>query len=207
MTVEKQTSAKRKAARVKRGDRLDATLAFNNLKITLSSDKPEKTLPELRKLLEVMRSLEDEHLLYEDIVGYELKEKLSSEMIENPEVMSMIKSCLGASEEYLVTRTTIDVLDEVDLERKRRTRQIRPGELKRALDKLFFSLDLKGLQSALVHIKGGIARAQRLMVLDHINRRLNYPKMRVFNTHDASDDKVLIEAVLFGDFQYERNDY
>ncbi|RME53861.1 hypothetical protein D6783_00625 [Candidatus Woesearchaeota archaeon] len=184
---------------------LEATVSLPGVRISLTSDAPERSLQELRRLVEAIGSVENDALLYEDFLQYELKERLSSDVTENPEIMALIKETLAVEEDYLVRRGVVDVVEEYDLVEKKKGRIIEPVALKQCLDKLFVGVEVPAVRSALVHIKGGVDKAQRVMVLDHINKRLNYPKLRVFNTKSRGDDKLLIEVILFGDFQYSEH--
>ncbi|NJL43881.1 MAG: hypothetical protein HC945_00965 [Nitrosarchaeum sp.] len=185
---------------------LNATISVSSLKISVTSDDPVRALPELRKLVEAVGSLENDAMLYEDMLGFELKEKLSSEVVENQEIMAIIKNTLNVEEDYLVTKGVLDVIDELDFEKRNKEAVVDQDQLRSCVESIFSSVEVPAVRSAIVHVKGPIGKSQRLMILDTINRRLNYPKLRVMNTDARQEDKVLIEAILFGDFQYERQE-
>lgn len=170
-----------------------------HFKLDLTSPTPEQTLPEVRRLVEVM-GVEDESPLMEDMNLFELKSRLSEEFFQHPDLLTRVKSSMILDEEVRILKHIIPIEHEYDLDNGKRQEQVNVLSVKSRISQLFHDVEIQRVRECLVHIRGELSREQQCIIMDAIKQRLGVQvQTRFFSTKKNLEGNVLLEAVCFGE--------
>jgi len=168
-------------------------------KLDLSSATPDKTLSEVRRLVDAL-GVEDETPALEDMNLFELKSRLSEEFFQYPDLLTRVKSSMVLDEEIRILKHIIPIEQEYDFETGKRAEQVNVISVKSRISQLFTDLDVKRVRECLVHIRGELSREQQCIIMDSIKQRLGVEvQTRFFSTKKNLEGNILLELVCFGE--------
>ncbi len=171
------------------------------VKLKLSSDSPERSLAEIRRIIEALGAEPEESVdLLDDAALYDLKARLSEEFFAYPPLLTRLKNALVLDEDVRILKKALPLEREYDLDTGKQTRQMSSLGVKTVINPLFDQLGKGAVRDCLVHIRGELSREQQTVVMDAIRQRLGVEvQPRFFSTRKNLEGKALVEAVCFGE--------
>lgn len=187
-------------------ERIKLKINMPFFKVELEGD-PGRHIPELRKLISELNkiSLTDLEVgaLEELLPSMSFPAwRLSRELQKNDKLMSTLSQMSQLEEGVAVKKVSIENVSEVS--ESRTLSRINIAEIKKAVSKLFFDVDVKKISFALVHAMGNIPDENFEIIFDQIKRQLPASKVDTLKTKKEILGKTLVECVIFGNFPEER---
>lgn len=185
---------------IQRGEFLRASINYSGLKLDISSRNASQSLADIRRILECLSSQNEE---VEDFTSFEMSTLLSEEFIANTQAMAEIRRLLGMEQQYRVVKDLVSAIEEIDLNEGKKQLRLESFIMKRSVAALLSTVDTRVVRHALIHVKGLISEQERLMIIDRIHERIPQAQLRAYQTEQDIEGKILVEALLFGDFEEE----
>lgn len=196
--MEKQTPSE--TVRVTRGvEFLRASINHQGIKLDVSSKNATQTLADIRRIMECLSTQDLDPV--EDFATFEVTTMLSEEFTANTNAMQEMRRLLNMEQRYRVVKELIGAVEEIDFINGKKSLCVDPAAIKRSVNALVASIDVPATKHALIHIKGLLSEQERLIIVDRIHERIPHAQIKAFQTEQDIEGKVLVEALLFGDYE------
>jgi len=176
---------------------LQGSINIGGLKLNISSPNPTQALTEIRRIVESLNGCEE----VEDLTCFEMSTMLSEEFVSNNSAMNETKRLLNLEQPYRVVKEFVSAVEEIDLDSSRKQLRLDTKQIGKSVSSLLSAVDKSAARHALVHIKGLLSEQERLIIIDHVHQHIPNAQIRAYQTEQDIEGKVLIEALLFGDFE------
>lgn len=177
-----------------------ASINQAGFKLEISSKDAANTLTELRRIMECLSGVDEG---VDEFTSFELSTSLSEEFMANNAAMAEIKRLLSLEQQYRIVKEHISAVEEIDLIAGKKQLRVEGTAIKRSINNLFSCTNTCSIKHALVHIKGLIAEHERMVIIDRIHERIPHAHVRAYHTDQDIQGKILVEALVFGDFEQE----
>jgi hypothetical protein len=173
-----------------------------SFQLEVSSADPKTTLPELRRILEVMHM--DEDVAYEQAVQQDVRSSCSAAFVANTDAMAAVKQLVRETDSYRIATASIPSTTALDLDAHTRTGRIANTDVRKAISRLADNVELKAIRHGIIHVVGDLDRDGKVLIADHIHKLMPTAQLRAFHTRTSESD-VLVECVFFGDFHEDED--
>ncbi len=176
---------------------LRGSINIGGLKLNISSPNPNQALTEIRRIVESINGYDE----VDDLTCFEMSTLLSEEFVSNSSAMNETKRLLNLEQPYRVVKEFVSAIEEIDLDNSKKQLHLESSQIRKAVVSLLSTVDKHVARHALVHIKGLLSEQERLVIIDHVHEQIPNAQIRAYQTEQDIEGKVLIEALLFGDFE------
>lgn len=189
---------KRSPARASMREFLKVSVDLPALKLDLASRNPEKSLADLRRIVEAFSTESDAAYAIDAPELFELRARLSEEFFHHQGLLGRLKSALVLDEDVRIAKQILPLEREYDLATGSEHIVLGVAQVKQVVSQLFAGLDLKTVRECLVHIRGELSREDQNIIMDCIKQSLGVDgSVRFFSTRKNLEGRVLLEAVCF----------
>lgn len=168
-----------------------------SFQLEIASADPKTTLPELRRILEVVHL--DEDVAYEQAVQQDVRSSCSAAFLANNDAMTAVKQLVRETDSYRIATSEIPSTTALDLDARTRTGRLASNDVRQAIARLVDDVQVRLVRHGIVHIAGDLDRDGKVLIADHIHKLMPTAQLRAFHTR-TGDNRVLVECVFFGDF-------
>ena len=179
---------------------LRASINHSGFRLELSTRQTAKTLSDLRRIMECLTSVDEG---VDDFTCFELSSSLSEEFVANSAAMAEIRKLINMEQQYRIIKEHISAVEEIDLVEGKKHLRVDNCSIKKAICALFSYVDKSNVRHALIHVKGLIPEHERMVIIDRVHEHISHANIRAYHTEQDIQGKVLVEALLFGDFEHE----
>jgi len=189
---------------VQRKGKFEARLNFPSVKLRVESEDPVRSLQEVNKILQALRSMELNREYLAEIeeepfwlrLGY-----LSDEMRSNPECMEFIKQASQIEENVKFKKLAVENTKILDFNKKEFSSSISIKKMRQRITNLCRGYERAG--HAVVYITGNASPDEQSAIVDMFKSALPHVDLRSYITNKNLLGKTVIELVLFGPFEEE----
>lgn len=186
----------------KKGE-INATVSFQNLKLTLTSNEPAACLRELNKIMHTLKAIEFNNEFYdyeEDPLFFKLS-YLSEEVKNNQDSMNFIKTVSKIEENLKHKKIAVENTRVLDFTSNQYTSSIDSVKLKNKLSILCSNVEKASY--VLIHIIGDSDENEKRSIIDQIKNKIPRAEIKSLFTNKDLLGKTVIEGVFFGPFEEE----
>jgi len=191
---------------VRKKGKIEATVNFPLLKLTMESDDPVQSLRELNKVIHSMKTfelskelpeIEEEPMFWR--LGY-----LSEEIRGETEIMDFLKAAMKVEEAIKARKISVENTKVFDFDSQQYSSSLNVQKLKPKITYLCNGFERASY--AVLHISGSISKDEKEAIVDLIKNRLQGAEIRTIFTNKELLGKTVIESVFCGSFEAE-DDY